>query len=116
MEEFQKKPIQERKSESNHIMTKYPEKIPILVFKSKTSRDIPDLDKNKFLVSKDLTAGQFLYILRKRIKLDSTKAIFVFTEKGTLPVTHEPISILYENHKHEDGFLYMYYSSENTFG
>ena len=116
MEEFQKKPIQERKSESNHIMTKYPEKIPILVFKSKTSRDIPDLDKNKFLVSKDLTAGQFLYILRKRIKLDSTKAIFVFTEKGTLPVTHEPISILYENHKHEDGFLYVLYSAENTFG
>ena len=111
MEAFQKKPILERKSESNHIMTKYPEKIPILVFKSKASRD-----KNKFLVSKDLTAVQFIYILRKRIKLDSAKAIFVFTEKGTLPVTHNPVSMLYESHKNDDGFLYMYYSSENTFG
>ena len=116
MDIFQKKPIEERTAESSSIMTKYPGKIPILVFKSKSSKELPELGKNKFLVSKDLTAGQFIYILRKRIKLDSTKAIFIFTEKSTLPVTHEPISILYDNHKNEDGFLYMYYSSENTFG
>ncbi len=108
MDEFKKKPIEERKQESNNIITKYPEKIPILVFKSTTSRDIPDLDKNKFLVSKDLTAGQFMYILRKSIKLDSKKAIFIFTEKETW--------MSFDSHKNEDGFLYMYYSAEKAFG
>lgn len=112
---FLEKPYKERVVESNNIMTKYPDKIPIIVYPSKNC-GLPELDRSKFLVSKDLTVGQFLYIIRKRMKLDSCKALFMFTEKNTIPVTHEPIKMIYENHKNKDGFLYFQYSSENTFG
>jgi len=97
-------------------MRKYPEKIPVVVFPASSNTNLPKLDKNKFLVSKDLTVGQFLYIIRKRVKLESTKALFMFTEKDTIPVTHDSISMIYHTYKNEDGFLYFKISSENTFG
>lgn len=42
----------------------------------------------RYLVPKDLTVGQFVYVVRKRIKLSAEKAIFVFV-KDTLPSTGE---------------------------
>ncbi|WZZ34671.1 hypothetical protein YC2023_018072 [Brassica napus] len=69
----------------------------------------------RYLVPADLTVGQFVYVVRKRIKLGAEKAIFVFV-KNTLPPTASLMSAIYEEHKDEDGFLYMTYSGENTFG
>lgn len=69
----------------------------------------------RYLVPADLSVGQFVYVVRKRIKLSAEKAIFVFIE-NTLPPTAALMSALYEEHKDEDGFLYMTYSGENTFG
>jgi GABA(A) receptor-associated protein len=40
----------------------------------------------RYLVPADLTVGQFVYVVRKRIKLSAEKAIFVFV-KNTLPPT-----------------------------
>ena len=40
----------------------------------------------RYLVPADLTVGQFVYVIRKRIKLSSEKAIFIFI-KNTLPPT-----------------------------
>ena len=100
----------------------------------------------RYLVPADLTVGQFVYVVRKRIKLSAEKAIFIFV-KNTLPPTgmengkatsllpwqayvkcsHSNflahslftaalMSAIYEENKDEDGFLYMTYSGENTFG
>nr|XP_010908955.1 autophagy-related protein 8C isoform X3 [Elaeis guineensis] len=68
-----------------------------------------------YLVPADLTVGQFVYVVRKRIKLGAEKAIFIFV-KNTLPPTAVMMSAIYEENKDEDGFLYMTYSGENTFG
>jgi GABA(A) receptor-associated protein len=40
----------------------------------------------RYLVPADLTVGQFVYVIRKRIKLSSEKAIFIFV-KNVLPPT-----------------------------
>lgn len=103
-----------RKAEVDRIRDKYPTKIPIIVEKNKKS-SVPDLDKGKFLVPADLTVGQFLHIVRKRIKLTPEQALYVFIN-NTIPPTSAPLTSLYENHKDEDGFLYIIYSGENTFG
>ena len=56
-----------------------------------------------------------MYVIRKRIKLSPEKAIFIFVN-NTLPPTAALMSTVYEQHKDEDGFMYMMYSGENTFG
>ena len=56
----------------------------------------------------DLTVGQFVYVIRKRIKLSPEKAIFIFVDE-VLPPTAAIMSSIYEEHKDEDGFLYITY-------
>ncbi|XP_031482117.1 autophagy-related protein 8C-like [Nymphaea colorata] len=107
-------PLERRKTESARIREKYPERIPVIVEKADRT-DIPDIDKKKYLVPADLTVGQLVYVIRKRIKLSPEKAIFIFV-KNVLPPTGAMMSAIYEEHKDEDGFLYMTYSGENTFG
>ena len=56
----------------------------------------------------DLTVGQFVYVIRKRIKLSPEKAIFIFVDE-VLPPTAAIMSSIYEEHKDDDGFLYITY-------
>lgn len=106
--------LKKRKSESLRIKNKYPTRIPIICEKNSQS-DVPDLDKNKYLVPPDLTVGQFLYVIRKRIKLTPEKGLFLFID-NTIPSSSEIISKIYKDYQNEDGFLYIIYSGENTFG
>ena len=109
------KSLEERKSESSSIIQKYPNRLPLIVTKAEKS-NVNDIDKKKFLVPNDLTVGQFIYVIRKRIKAKPEQGIFVFVGKNILPQTSALISSVYNDHKDEDGFLYMVYSAENTFG
>ncbi|XP_025076492.1 gamma-aminobutyric acid receptor-associated protein-like 2 [Pomacea canaliculata] len=106
--------IEQRKSESTKIRTKYPERIPVIVEKDPKSQ-IQSIDKRKFLVPSDISVAQFMWIIRKRIQLPSEKAIFLFVGK-VLPQSSASMGQVYEEHKDEDGFLYIAYSGENTFG
>jgi GABA(A) receptor-associated protein len=65
--------------------------------------DIATIDKKKYLVPADLTVGQFVYVIRKRIKLSPEKAIFIFVDE-VLPPTAALMSSIYEEHKDEDGY------------
>jgi len=108
--------LEKRKEESNKIRTKYPDRIPIIVDKlNKNNKDIPEIDKKKYLVPSDLTVGQFQYVIRKRIKLDSQKALFIFIN-NKIPASSDLLKTIFEKEKDEDGFLYIGYTGENTFG
>jgi len=103
-----------RKAESSRIRAKYPDRIPVIAEKSTTSQ-IADIDKKKYLVPSDLTMGQFVYVIRKRIKLAPDAAIFIFVN-NTLPPAAELMAKIYQDHADKDGFLYVTYSGESTFG
>ena len=105
-----------RREEANRIINKYPERIPIICEKyDKNNVSVPILDKTKYLVPVDLTVGQFMFVLRKRMKLPSEQAIFLFVN-GIIPSSNTLVHELYQQHKDVDGFLYVGYSGENTFG
>ena len=78
------------------------------------------MDKQKYLVPRDLTVGQFLYVIRKRMNLGPEVALFLFVEdshgKSLLPMTGTPILVIEKDHVKADGFVYLTYSGENTFG
>ncbi len=107
-------PLEKRAAEAKRIIRKYPDRIPVICERADRT-DIGEIDKKKYLVPSDLTVGQFVYVIRKRIALPPEKAIFVFIN-NVLPPTASLMSTIYNDHKDEDGFLYITYSGENTFG
>ena len=106
---------EKRQQEAQRIMCKYPDKIAIIVEK-KESSDLPDLDKKKYLTPDDITVGQFIYVIRKRIKMNPEKSMFCFTNKGTIPPSSSLMRQVYVDNQDDDGFLYFTIDSENTFG
>lgn len=106
--------LNQRYEESIKIMKKYPSRIPIIVEKCEQCK-FNEIDKRKYLVPKDLNMNQFTFIIRKRIKLDPSQAIFLMID-NTLCPSNTNIGDVYDSHHSEDGFLYVKYASENTFG
>lgn len=111
----QQKTLEERKKEAENMRRKYPDRICMLLSKNHRCQ-LPDIEKNKFLVPHDLTVGQMLHVIRKRIKITASESIFLFTEQNTLPMSTITMYALYNDHKNEDGFLYLTYNAEDTFG
>ena len=103
-----------RVAESGRVLSKYPDRVPVICEKNSKS-SIDDLDKKKYLVPVDLTAGQFVYVIRKRLRLPAEKAIFLFVA-SVIPPTSSNMATLYHQYKDRDGFLYITYSEENVFG
>ena len=104
-----------RSHESAKILAKYPDRIPLIVEKVANNSILPQISKSKFLVPSDITITQFMFIVRKYLKLDPSVSIYLFCD-GVIPNASETISTTYINHKDADGFLYLFYAGENTFG
>lgn len=103
-----------RREESERIRDKYPDRIPVICEKN-WNANLNELDRNKFLIPTDFTVGQFMYVIRKRLRLPCEKAIFLFVS-GSIPSSGMTLMALYESFKDEDGFLYITYSEESVFG
>ena len=115
MTDYQKKvPYEQRIQEARTLRTKYPDKVPVILQKAEKS-DVPDLDKKRFLVPCDSTVAHLLVEIRKRIKLTPEKSIFLFINNA-LPPTSELMSKIDQANRDEDGFVYVVYSGDHTFG
>ena len=115
MVNFRDRPLKERKDAVQAIFKKYPDRIPVCVYKNKGT-NIPDLDKEKFLVPSDLSIGQFVYVIRKRIKLTPEQALYIFFNEEMVN-TSISIKEVYQKYKNnDDDMLYAMYGTENTFG
>ena len=78
------------------------------------------LDKNKYLVGKDLTMGRFIHEVRKHITSwpnhdFASKAIFFFCSNTLVPA-HIMLGTIYDKYKDDCGFLNFTISEESTFG
>jgi len=107
--------LEKRVEVSSKIKQKYPDRVPVIVERAAKS-DAPLVEKKKFLVPTDITVGKFVYEIRKHMpSLKPEDSIFLFVN-DVLPPSAALVSTIYEKHKDEDGFLYITYSGENTFG
>ncbi|THU75059.1 hypothetical protein C4D60_Mb04t39920 [Musa balbisiana] len=87
-------PLEMRQAEASRIREKYPDRIPVIVEKAERS-DIADIDKKK---------EGHLRFCQERIVPPTAAALM------------SAISDSEEHKDDEDGFLYMSYGGENTFG
>ena len=109
-----KKTFDERRRSAESVLKKYPDRVPIICERANTQA--PKLDRNKYLVPQDITMGEFMFIIRKRMKLSSEESIYMFVGNDSLaPVSHT-MGMIYNSHKDDDQFLYVKYSGESTFG
>jgi len=116
MYSFKKKhSFNQRKLDCDQILLKYPDRIPILCEKYHYSKNAPDIDKHKYLVCFDLTLGQFMLVIRKRMNIKPEVGLYIFING----ITHSNSTLLQElylDFRDYDGFLYIEYDIENTFG
>jgi len=105
----------DRKRESDRLCIKYKNKIPVVVGVNGHSVAGLILDKHKYISPRDITVGQFIFILRKRMVVTDEQALFIlFNNK--LPPTSSLMGTVYDEYKDVDGFLYAVISLESTFG
>lgn len=107
-------PLEKRIENSQNIRKKYPNRVPVVCEVSRDSQIV--LDKNKYLVPKNITVGQLQYIIRKKVpNLNHEQALYMFIGNTLAPIARE-MGDIYEDRKDQDGFLYVVINTENTFG
>jgi len=118
--------IKDRKEESTRVRYKHPERIPVIITKNPNSH-LENIKTTKYLFPIEFTIPQILCIIRQRITLKPNDALTIFIQtpdgKEVLPSYSASVASLfldyvesYKNHPNYDGYLYIIYSNENTFG
>jgi GABA(A) receptor-associated protein len=109
---------EKRKEESTKILSKFPDKVPVICEKDPNSKILHEIDKSKFLVSNDLTGSQFNYMVRKKLGVKDEESAFYLLVNGSVTITGDnTMSEIYESYKNpEDGFLYIIYTSTQIWG
>lgn len=102
-------------SDAIRILNKYPDRVPVILVKNKDSCSIPDINKTKYLVPKDMKMNEFIFTIRKNLTIKSEQALFLIIN-NKIPTSSDTMGHIYLNDKNKDGFLYVVYSNENTFG
>lgn len=115
--------LQERLDYSQRLVTKYPDYIPVILKKKENDKILRDIDRFKYLIPKNLNVDGLLFIIRKKIKPSEHQAIFIFAKQTTGSSTqsflipmNKTIGELYHEYKSSDNFLYIIFTTENTFG
>merc|ERR1711937_896741 len=96
-----RKPFEERAKDAANIREQHPDKVAVIVERSGSEKSLPVLDKTKFLVPGHVTVTELIRVLRRRLQL----------APGT-----QTLSELWESDHDEDGFIYVWYAAQETFG
>lgn len=105
-----------RRDLAEKVMSRYPGRLPLIC---ETDDDGLTIDKIKFLCPGTLELGQFILVLRGRIKdLRSSEALYLYLgDKGVLPPNSMTIGEAHAKYAdEEDNLLYIKFARESTFG
>jgi microtubule-associated protein 1 light chain len=112
----ERKNLAERIRMVEDIKRQQPDKIPIIIERYEGERYLPLLDKCKYLVPNHITVAELMQIVRRRLQLHPDQAFFLLLNEKSIVSNSMTISQLYQMEQEQDGFLYMVYASQPTFG
>ena len=96
------------------LRQKFPTHVFVLVRKGPKAIGIPTIDKNKYIVPLTLTFGEFMFIIRKRMRLGPEKALFLFVG-NVIPAVSQTMGEINKNYG-RNGYLEVFYTGESVFG
>lgn len=119
-----------RAKEHCKLTSKYPDRVPVVVtYRKKDFEEHFEKTKQeggkvryRFLLPHNLTCGQFIHVIRKRIKLNEKEALFLYVQDysgkcQTTPAVGQVMRDLSHGYAHPDtGFLHIHITKENTYG
>ncbi|XP_053209704.1 microtubule-associated proteins 1A/1B light chain 3C-like [Panonychus citri] len=112
----ERKSLSVRKAEYATLKAKFPNKVMVVVERYAKERYLPLIDKTKFLVPEDLCASKLMMIIRSRMDLSNTQAVYLMTANRTMINMTKTLAEIHDQFKDEDGFVYITYASQNVFG
>ena len=105
----------QRTEVAKKITQLYPDRIPVII--EPMDNKTPTAIKEKYLVPKNSTVGNFTINVRRHLcNLSSGQELFFFVNQSKLIGPGEEMNDLYEKYKNNDGFLYITYGLENAYG
>ena len=113
--EMNKLSLSKRREQSARLLSKFAPKLPVIVERART-RD-PAIDKSKFLIDPHVTMAELLAIIRKRVQIQPSEGVYLFVNNELAPTNATVFEIYHRSQQiNPDGFLYVTYCLENTFG
>lgn len=91
-------------------------KFQIIVERYHKEKELPHLDKRKFLVPQEITFSQFISIIRNRMQIGPSKALFLLVNERSMVTLSRTMAEIYASYKNLDGFLHITYASQEVFG
>ncbi len=110
---FRTKPADKKQAIIESLLREMPDKIPIIIERQNGIKNLPTLEKKKFLVNPQMTFGALRNVVIDR--LDSKQSI-ILTINNIIPLQTITIGELYKKYADIDKFLYCAYRNENVFG
>ena len=104
-----------RKKESQLLLEKYPDKIPVVLEKDPSCK-LLELKKTKFLLDKKYRINQFQEMIRRKSEIKEGEALFLQARTKYSLSGESSIESVYNSYKDKDGFLYIMYTTELIFG
>jgi GABA(A) receptor-associated protein len=98
----------------SNLLEKHPTRTPIIV-RIDDNIGSDQKGKLKYLVPNNMTVGEFMCLIRRRLKMKAEKGIFMFVN-NVLPSITSTMGELHNIHENKEGILELTVKMENTFG
>lgn len=81
------------------------DKVPIIIKRAAGSK-LRELTNNKILILKTFNVYKLIMVIKKKIELDKSEAIYLFINNNLLQAG-QTLSEIYDKYAAEDGFLHI---------